>query len=38
MPANGQPLMVAEGLLKQFGGLVANKDMSLTVQGGEIPR
>ncbi|HEY8332081.1 ABC transporter permease subunit [Pseudomonas veronii] len=36
MPANGQPLMVAEGLLKQFGGLVANKDMGLTVNGAEI--
>jgi branched-chain amino acid transport system permease protein len=36
MPADGQPLMVAEGLLKQFGGLVANKDMGLTVNGAEI--
>jgi len=35
-PVQGQPLMMAEGLVKRFGGLVANKDMSLTVNGGEI--
>lgn len=36
MPAKGQPLMTAQGLLKQFGGLVANKDMSLSVNGGQV--
>jgi len=35
-PVQDQPLMMAEGLVKRFGGLVANKDMSLTVNGGEI--
>lgn len=36
MPAAGKPLMVAEGLLKQFGGLVANKDMGLSVNAAEV--
>ncbi|MFJ4376285.1 ATP-binding cassette domain-containing protein [Pseudomonas japonica] len=36
MPAHGQPLLVAEGLVKRFGGLVANKDMGLAINSGEI--
>lgn len=36
MPAPGQPLMTAQGLLKQFGGLVANKDMSLSVNSAQV--
>lgn len=30
------PLLAAEGLVKRFGGLVANNDMSLTVRAGQI--
>ncbi|MCS5517216.1 ATP-binding cassette domain-containing protein [Pseudomonas qingdaonensis] len=36
MPAAGKPLMVAQGLLKQFGGLVANKNMGLSVNAAEV--
>lgn len=36
IPQRGAPLLVAEGLVKRFGGLVANKDMGLKVNGGEI--
>ncbi|WP_300731083.1 ATP-binding cassette domain-containing protein [Pseudomonas sp.] len=36
VPPRGAPLLEAEGLVKRFGGLVANKDMSLKVNGGEI--
>ncbi|SEJ42040.1 branched-chain amino acid transport system permease protein [Pseudomonas linyingensis] len=35
LPAN-QPLLQAEGLVKRFGGLVANNNMGLTVNSGEI--
>lgn len=35
LPAH-QPLLHAEGLVKRFGGLVANNDMGLTVNSGEI--
>ncbi|MDX9668100.1 MULTISPECIES: ABC transporter permease subunit [unclassified Pseudomonas] len=35
-PTNGSPLLIAEGLVKRFGGLVANNDMSLSVKSGEI--
>ncbi len=33
---SNQPLLAAEGLVKRFGGLVANNDMSLAVQAGQI--
>jgi len=36
LPAHGQPLLQAEGLVKRFGGLVANKDMGLSLSSGEI--
>ncbi len=36
MPAAGTVLLQAEGVTKRFGGLVANKDMALTVQAGEV--
>ena len=36
MPAHGQALLLAEGLVKRFGGLVANKDMGLAINSGEI--
>ncbi|OLS60566.1 branched-chain amino acid ABC transporter ATP-binding protein/permease [Pseudomonas putida] len=36
MPGHGQPLLQAEGLVKRFGGLVANKDMGLALNSGEI--
>ncbi|MDN5514226.1 MAG: branched-chain amino acid ABC transporter ATP-binding protein/permease [Pseudomonas sp.] len=35
LPSN-QPLLAAEGLVKRFGGLVANNDMSLSVQAGQV--
>ena len=35
-PIAGQPLLSAKGLVKRFGGLVANNDMSLSVNGGEV--
>ncbi|WP_191833913.1 ABC transporter permease subunit [Pseudomonas fluorescens] len=35
LPAH-QPLLQAEGLVKRFGGLVANNNMGLTVNSGEI--
>lgn len=35
LPA-GEPLLVAEGVTKKFGGLVANNNMSLTIKTGQI--
>lgn len=34
--AVGQPLLVAEGVTKRFGGLVANNNMSLNIKTGQI--
>lgn len=36
LPDPGQVLLEARGLVKRFGGLVANNNMSLTVKAGEI--
>lgn len=33
---SNQPLLAAEGLVKRFGGLVANNDMSLAVHAGQV--
>lgn len=35
LPSN-QPLLAADGLVKRFGGLVANNDMSLAVHAGQV--
>jgi branched-chain amino acid transport system permease protein len=35
-PARGTVVLEAEGVTKQFGGLVANKDMNLSVRAGEV--
>jgi len=35
-PERGSIVLEAEGVTKQFGGLVANKDMSLSVRAGEV--
>jgi branched-chain amino acid transport system permease protein len=36
MPAAGSVLLEVKGVRKQFGGLVANNDMNLTVKAGEV--
>lgn len=34
--AQGEPLLIAEGVTKKFGGLVANNNMSLQIKAGQI--